>query len=193
MNLQELLGDAYKEDMSVEDIQNALETLELPKDNSSEIKTLKDLISKRNGEIAEYKRKLNEKSTEEEQKAQKEQEERDELQSKYEALLKETEIAKKISKFLSLGYDEKLATETANAFVNGEFDVVFANQEKYQAQTEKRIRAEMLKTTPKPEGGSGQEVMTLDKLRRLSPLERLEFSQKNPQEYKVLYEGGEIQ
>ena len=31
--------------------------------------------------------------------------------------------------------------------------------------------------------------MTLDNLRKMSPQERLEFSQKNPEEYKSLYGG----
>ena len=32
--------------------------------------------------------------------------------------------------------------------------------------------------------------MTLDKLRKMSPQERYEYSVKNPEEYKTLYNGG---
>ena len=31
--------------------------------------------------------------------------------------------------------------------------------------------------------------MTLDKFRKMSPLERLEYSEKNPDEYNTLYGG----
>lgn len=191
MNLKELLGDKYKDDMTVEDIQSALEEIELPKDLSKEVANLKETVSKRNSEIADYKRKLKEKSSEEEVKAQQEKEERDALQEKYEALLKETELQKHTAKFLSLGYDEALASETATAFVGGDYETVFKNQQKHQEQTEKRIRNEVLKQTPKPEGGRGEEVMTLAKLRQLSMAERLNFAQNSPDEYKALYEGGE--
>ena len=127
---------------------------------------------------------------EDEQKAQKEAEERAELQAAYEKLLSETQISKNKAKFLSLGYDEKLAEETAEAMVSGDLEKVFSNQLKHQQNLEKKIKAEALKQTPPPVGGNGGNEMTLDKLKQMSLAERYEFSIKNPQEYKTLYEGG---
>jgi hypothetical protein len=54
---------------------------------------------------------------------------------------------------------------------------------------EKRIRAEVLKETPSPEGGNGSETMTKEKFSKMSLAEQFEFSEKHPEEYKKLYGG----
>ena len=46
MNIKDLLKDAYKEGMSLEDIEKALEGIELPSDGSAEIERLKTALSK---------------------------------------------------------------------------------------------------------------------------------------------------
>jgi hypothetical protein len=53
---------------------------------------------------------------------------------------------------------------------------------------EKKIREDVLKETPKPEGGSSKGI-TKEQLRAMSPQERFEFSQAHPKEYKELYGG----
>ena len=74
MNLKEVLGDAYKEGMTFEEVEAALEKVNVPEDNSAEIERLKNALSKSNSEAAGYKKQLREKMTEDEQKKQKEQE-----------------------------------------------------------------------------------------------------------------------
>lgn len=190
MNLKDLLGDTYKDGMTVEEIEAALGDITLPSDNSSEIERLKAALSKSNSEAAGYKKQLREKMTEDEQKAQKEAEERAELQEKYDELLHKTEVSENKARLLALGYDEKLANETAEAMVNGDLEKVFSNQLKHQQNLEKKIRADVLKDTPPPVGGDGDDVMTLEKLKQMSTEQRYEFSIKNPEQYKTLYEGG---
>ena len=53
-----------------------------------------------------------------------------------------------------MGYDEKLASETAEAVVNGDLATFFANQGKHQSNLEKKYKVDALKDTPKPEGGT---------------------------------------
>ena len=69
MNLKEVLGDAYKEGMTFEEVEAALEKVTVPEDNSAEIERLKNALSKSNSEAAGYKKQLREKMTEDEQKA----------------------------------------------------------------------------------------------------------------------------
>lgn len=58
--------------------------------------------------------------------------------------------------------------------------------------TEKSVRAQILKETPRPEQpGNSSDGMTKEKFRALSPKERYEFSVNNPEEYKNLYGGNE--
>ena len=191
MNIRDLLGDAYREDMTLEDIENALVDVELPTDNSAEITRLKNALSKSNSEASDYKKQLREKMSADEIKAKEDAEAREKLQSDYDALLKKVSISENKAKLLGLGYEDKLADETAEAMVNGELDKVFANQKKHLDNLEKKIRSEILKETPKPDGGNSSDTMTKEKLRGMSSQERYKFSVEHPEEYKQLYGGNE--
>lgn len=191
MNIKDLLGDAYKEGMTVEEIETALENVSMPEDNSAEMERLRTALSKSNSEAANYKKQLREKMTEDEAKQQKEQEEREELQSKYDKLLRETVISKNKAKLMALGYEEALADETAIAMTDGDSEKVFANQQKHLTSFEKKIRAEALKNTPKPTPDGDSKTMTIEKFRKLNPTERHMFEMEHPDEYKELYGGKE--
>lgn len=190
MDLKELLGDSFSEDMTLDDVMNALKEVDTPKDQTEEIERLKKAVSKANSEAAGYKRELKEKMTEEEQRQADEAEARQSLEEKYDALLHKTTVAEHKAKLLALGYEEKLAAETAEALVNGDSETVFANQKKHLDAVEKKVRAETLKNTPRPVGDGENKTMTLNEFRKLSPDQRFRFSQNNPEEYRTLYEGG---
>ena len=155
MTLQELLKDSYKEGMTVEEIEAALNDFTLPEDKSAEIEKLKNTVSKANSEAAEFKRKLRETLSDSEQKAQQEADRVAKLEADYAKLLHESTVTQRKADFLALGYDEKLAAETAEALVSGDFATVFANQGKHQTNLEKKFKVDALKETPKPVGGTG--------------------------------------
>ena len=178
------------EEMSAEDKLKALENFEMPEpDYSKYVK--KDLFDKTASELAEKKKELRNKLSEEEAIKLKEAEDRKELQAKYEELLHKTAVSENKAKFLGLGYEESLAAETAEAITNGDLDKVFANQKKHLENFEKQIRSNALKNTPKPVGdGENSNLMTLKKLKEMPVLERLKFSSEHPEEYKELYKNG---
>lgn len=179
--------EGYAE-MSAEDKLKALEGFDIPDpDYSGYVK--KDVFDKTASELAGVKKQLKDKMTDDEAAKQKEQEEREELQSKYDKLLRESEISKHKAKLLGLDYDEKLADETAEAMADGDMEKVFANQKKHLDSVEKRVRADALKDTPKPTPDGDSKTMTLDKFRKLSPAERAAFFEEHPEEYKELYGG----
>lgn len=189
MNIKDLLKDAYKEGMTVEDINNALANIEMPVDNSAEIERLKNALSKSNSEAADFKKQLREKMSADEIKAKEDAEKQEKLQSDYDALLKKVALSENKAKLIGLGYDDKLATETAEAMIEGNLDKVFANQKKHLEAVEKKIREDVLHNTPKPEGGSSQNTMTKEKLREMTPADRYKFSVEHPDEYKQIYGG----
>ena len=191
MNIKDLLKDAYQEGMTLEDIEKALEDIELPADNTAEIDRLKNALSKSNSEAADYKRQLKEKMSAEELKAKEDAEKWEEMERNYNALLKKDAISTNKAKLLALGYEEGLANDTAEAMANGELDKVFAYQKKHLDNVEKRIRTEILKDTPKPDGGRSSNEMTKEKLRGMSVEERYKFSIEHPEEYKQIYGGNE--
>ena len=80
------------------------------------------------------------------------------LEDKYTELLRKSTIAEHTARFIAMpGYDEKLARETAEALFDGNMDKVFENQQKANAVYEKKLRAEMVKQDPKPEGAGGDD------------------------------------
>ena len=178
------------EGMTPEEKIKALEAYEIEDvqpDYSGYVK--KDVFDKTASELAGVKKPLKEKMTDDEAAKQKEQEEREELQSKYEKLLHDSEVSKNKAKLLALGYEEKLADDTAEAMVTGDLEKVMANKKKHLEAVEKKVRAEALKDTPKPTGDGDSKTMTLEKLRGMTPSERYTYSQEHPEEYKELYGG----
>ena len=171
--------DGYAE-MSTEDKLKALEAMEL-EDNSSEIERLKNAVSKANSESAEWKRKHNALLSAEEQQKQEQAESLAAMQQELEMLRKEKSVAKYTADYVKLGYDAKLAEETAAAFADGDFAKVFANQAKFNDEYKKTIIADELKKTPR--GGAGQGgggAITKEAFLAMGTKEQQEFIQNNP-------------
>lgn len=147
----------------------------------------KDVFDKTASELAAKKKELNAKLSEDEKKRRQEQEDREKLQSAYDQLLRDSKISKFKAELLAMGYEDKLASETAEAMVDGDNDKVFANQKKQLEVVQKAARAEALKKTPKPQPDGDGKAMTLTEFRKLSPQERYAFAEKNPEDYKALY------
>ena len=114
----------------------------------------KDVFDKTASELAAVKKQLREKMTIDEQKEKDEAEKREKLETDYNALLKRVTVSDNKAKLLGLGYDDALAGETAEAMATGELDKVFTNQKKHLESLEKKIRADVLKGTPKPGNNS---------------------------------------
>ena len=176
------------DEMTLEEKLKALEEFEVAEpDYSGYVK--KEVFDKTASELADSKKQLREKMSADEIKAKEDAEKQEKLQSDYDALLRKVNLSENKAKLLALGYEDKLATETAEAMVDGNLEKVFANQKKHLEVVEKRIREDVLHSTPKPEGGSSSNTMTKEKLRELSANERYKYSQEHPDEYKQIYGG----
>lgn len=192
MNIKDLLKDSYKDGMTLEEIEQALADIELPSDSASEVEKLKAALSKSNSEAADFKKQLRAKMSEDEAAKQKEAEEREKLQSDYDALLRKVTVSENKAKLLALGYDETLASETAEAMAKGEMDKVFVNQKKHLEAVEKKVRADVLKDTPKPAPGSGANgEITQEQFDAMGYSERLKVFNENPETYNKLNGGNE--
>jgi len=77
------------------------------------------------------------------------------IEAKYNEIVKKSTISEYKAKYLAQGYDEALAEDTANALADGNMAKVFENSEKYKKALEEKIKAELMKNTPKPDGGAG--------------------------------------
>lgn len=170
------------ENMTAEEKLAALEAMDIP-----DVDKIKSALDKATSEAAGYKKQLRERMTEEEARAAKDAEDRAAIQKELEQLRAEKVVGQHTAKFLGLGYDEKLARETATALANGEHELVFKNHAKFLADREKALRAEILKSTPTPPAGDGAEKKSRDDLKKMTLAEKQRFFRENPDEYKDLY------
>lgn len=149
--LSDLLGKAYKEGMTEDEISAALETV--GQGNEAEVNRLKAALSKANSEAADYKKQLRTKQTDDEAAAAAQKEEHDRLVQENADLKRSMALSERKAKLLAMGYDESLADETATAMVDGDMDKVMANQSKYLEVQKKNIQADAMRKTPRPPAG----------------------------------------
>lgn len=148
--LSDLLGDAYKEGMTEDEISVALEGKKSTSD--SEMIRLKNALTKANSEAAEWKKKVREYQTDEEAKAAAQKEELEKIIQENADLKRAANISDKKAKLISLGYDEKAADETATAMIDGDLEKVISNQAVFLEAQKKIAVADQLRKTPRPNG-----------------------------------------
>jgi len=185
------------ENMTAEEKVKALEAYEFEVDNSeverlkTEVKRLKTAVSKANSEVAEWKKKHNALLSEEERKEAERLEAQQAIEKENAELRKEKAIYESKARFLGLGYDEKLALETAQALVDGDMDKVFANQQIHIENVKKAERAAGVANDPTPPaGGGGETEITKEQFDKMGYTERLKLFNEQPEVYQKMI--GEI-
>ena len=187
-DLKTLLGDKYQEGMTIEELMEL--EVEEPKADTSAYDNLKKRFDEVASEAASYKKQIRATMSEAEQKAAQDAEELAKVLEENKQLKSEKAIAENAKGLVAIGYDETLANEVATALFNGDAATVIKAQAKFVDAQKKSVLADAVKETPvPPAAGEGGITMTKENLRKMSPSERLEFSQKNPEEYKKLYGG----
>ena len=115
----------------------------------------KEVFDAKATEAANLSKQLKSKMTDDEAAKAQADADRKVLEDKYTELLRKSTIAEHTARYIAMpGYDEKLARETAEALFDGKMDVVFA-QQKANAAYEKKLRADLVKQDPKPDGSGG--------------------------------------
>jgi hypothetical protein len=187
-DLKTLLGDQYKEGMTLEELMTL--EVELPKPDTSAYDNLKKRFDEVASEAANYKKQLRANMSEAEQKAAADAEKFADMESELKKLKADKAIAENAKGLIAIGYDETLASEVAAALFNGDAKAVIQAHGKFVEAQKKAVLAEALKNSPiPPAAGSSGTDLTKEDLRKMSPMERFEFSQKNPEQYKQIYGG----
>lgn len=149
MTLKELLGEAYKDGMTLDDVDTALAGVDL-NTNGKEIERLKNAVSKANSEAAEYKRQLREANGNVANVESTWQTKYQDLEQRFAAIERERNIGSHKNKFLELGYEGDLAESTAAAMVDGDLETVFKNQRTFLEAHDKKVLQDTLRATPRP-------------------------------------------
>ena len=144
-------------------------------DNIAEVEKLKTLLSKANGEAAEYKRQLREKQSEAE-RAEAERAEQDKsMREELETLRKEKAVSDYTTRCVALNMDADLAAKTATALADGDIDSVFDCLKAFVEATTTRLNNEALNRQPSispgtpPTKGNADDELT-ERLRRYAGL-----------------------
>lgn len=157
-DLQTLLGDSYKEGMTLEEVNAALAEKEFVDRSTMDGYVPKKLLEDANSEAADYKKKWRATLSEVEQKRQDEADEKAALQAENAKLKKESALARLTGNYLSLGYDAENAKKIAEAVYDGDTDEVFRMQTKHQEDMKKNIEADLMKKMPDSPSGNPTKV-----------------------------------
>nr|DAK47527.1 MAG TPA: hypothetical protein [Bacteriophage sp.] len=187
-SLKELLGKAYKEGMSLEEINSALADLTFHTD--SDFTNLKNNISKLTSECKEWKTKYQSTLDAGELARQQAEEERTNMLNELNLLKRDKNIADLKSQFLGIGYSKELASDTAIATLDGDTAKVLANQKKFADELVANTKKDLIKDNPKPQGTSntsGSGAMTREAFMKLSPSQKSDFIANHREEYNEIY------
>ena len=184
-DLKSLLGDKYKEGMTIEEIM-ALD-VEEPKADTSAYDSLKRRFDEVASEAANYKKQLRANMSEAEQKAAADAEELAKVLEENKQLKSEKAMAEYAKGLVAIGYDDTLATEVATALYNGDAATVIKAQAKFVDAQKKAVLAEAVKETPAPPvANNGGKTLTKAEFSKMSLDEQMAVYEKNPDLYNEL-------
>lgn len=151
------------DEMTPEQKVEALLGVEIPEqvDLSGYVK--KSVFDAKAAEASNLSKQLKGKMSEDEQRKAAEEEAKQaeaqkfaDLESKYQELLKNSTLKEHTISLTGLGFDEKLAGETANAIVDGDASKLFANMKKFLENYRKAVEKELMDKTPGPGDNAGK-------------------------------------
>ena len=149
--------------MSAEDQVKALLGADIPDAVDMSKYVSKETFDKKASEAAALSKQIKDKMTEDEKRKAEEEETIKSMKEELETLRHESAVTKYTANYVKLGMDEELAKSTAEAFIKGENDTVFANMQKFREDYRKSIEKELLDKTPKPGGNGGNGGKETDK------------------------------
>lgn len=181
--LKEILGDAYKADMTLADIESALNGKDLA-DLATGKYVSKSKYDAVIGERDDFKTKYTEKLSEVE-KAELANAEREE---RYKAIERENSINRYEKKLSSSVKDESIRNEIAILMADGKYDEAIDKQNAYlateTAEIEKRIKDELMKQNPQAQAGNdGAGTITKEQFDQMTVAERTKLYKEQPEKY----------
>lgn len=181
--LREILGDAYKADMTLADIESALNGKNLADLSGGQYVS----VGKYNSAISErddYKAKYTDTLTE----AQKAEQANIERENRYKEIEKQNSIYRYTEKFSSTIKDKTILTEVATLMADGKFEEAIDKQNAYlateNAEMEKRIKDELMKQNPQAQAGNdGAGTITKEQFDKMTVAERTKLYKEQPEKY----------
>lgn len=181
--LKEILGDAYKAEMTLADIESALNGKNLADLSGGQYVSVgkyNTAISERDDYKAKYTDTLNEAQRAELANAEREE--------RYKAIERENSINRYEKKLSSSVKDEAIRNEIAILMADGKYDEAIDKQNAYlateTAELEKRIKDELMKQNPQAQAGNdGAGTITKEQFDKMTVAERTKLYKEQPEKY----------
>lgn len=156
--------------MTAEEKVEALLGAEIPENVDLSKFISKETFDKKVSDLNAQNKKLKDQMTEEQQKKladeevkQQEKQKFEDLESKYNALVKTSTLNAHTISLTGLGFDDKLAAETATAIVDGNAEKLFKNMRTFLDGFRKTVEKELMDRTPGIKGNGGKASEEADK------------------------------
>lgn len=163
------------------------------KDNTPDIQQmmndyakLKRAFDKTSSELAETKKALKEKMTEQEIASQEKAEAEAEKEEHYKQIERENRIYKIKATYLGLGYTSDEAQRIAEAEADNDFEEKTKIMSEVEARKKKEMEAEFLANRPDINTGSGSDVLTKEKFDQMSMIEKSALRRSDPDTYEKM-------
>lgn len=153
-DIQSLLGDAYKEGMTLEEVNAALAERDLVDKSQFDGFVPKTLLDKASSEAADYKKKWKAASSEQERKQIEDAEKQAQTEEELKTLRRTVQVSEYEKQHLALDYDAQDAREIAEAYCDHDMDTVFRLQKKHEEDLKKKTKADLMKNMPTPPAGN---------------------------------------
>ena len=168
------LGIAVDKDLTDEEAFALIEKHN--QDLVNEKSKLKGLNDKYSSEIAGYKKKEQDRLSDDEKKALAQQE----LENELKTLRRENDINRKVGELVEIGYSKELATKVAEAELDGKSTAKYHKE--FITAREESLKAELLKSTPKPSATSvDTKATTIEDMKKMTYVELQKVAENNPQ------------
>ena len=184
--LKELLGNAYREDMTLAEIEEATKAMNLADLSGGGYVSL----GKYNAlaqERDDYKTKYTDTLTE----AQKAEQAALEREKEVQAIIRENSINRFSKKLATTIKDESTLTEIATLMADGKYEDAFEKQNAYlvdaNAKLEEEYKQKMMQNNPQAQGGNGGAgEITAEQFAQMGLAERTKLYIENPETYNKL-------
>lgn len=160
----------------MENIENNTETVDTEQQIRAELeKKYKDAMDKASSEAKKYKDRMREAEdklktymTDDERKQQEQADHYKAIEEENARLKRDMTISQKTAFYQSIGFDGELAKETAEAFVDGDFEAVERNtlkaHEAFENNLRQQVREEAVRNTPYPQNSGNTNSLTKEQI-----------------------------
>lgn len=144
---------------------------------------LKNSVTNASADASEWKKKYQSTLSEQEKKEQEQAEATAAMQKRLEEVLTEKNIADFKSQFVSIGFDETLAQESAQALNSGDTVKVFDGIRKFIESHDKALAEKAMLNNPTLPGGKSSKTVTKEEFDQMGYREMLAFKTEHPDLY----------